>query len=255
MQNKLCLINQPAGLGDILLCQKIAKNYVNKGYRVLWPVDPVYSYIGEYIKTDGVTFCSMEDEFEYKQFFIQNFEYPFIHENEKLLYVPIKNADRIIQTRSMLYAKYEFCKLDPVDWLDAFALIRNKDREMELTKQVNSNQLKDYIVVNRTYGTPPNVASNYSINPTSTLPIIEMRLLGWERIFDWIDILENAKEIHTVDTSLTLILAKLKMKNVFIYERINVAGAIYTEPNPNYIHKNLFCPEWNYYTSMTRDGF
>ena len=254
MKNKLCLINQPAGLGDILLCQKIAKNYVDKGYRVLWPVDPVYFYIGEYIKTDGVTFCSMEDEFEYKEFFIENFECTFISENENLLYVPIKNADRTIKTRSMLYAKYEFCKMDPSNWLDCFELNRNKERELALTKIVNSNNLSEYLLINRTYGTPPNTASNDSINPQTNISKIEMKVLGWERIFDWLDVLESAKEIHTVDTSLTLILAKLKAKNVFIYERIRGFGANYGEPNPNYIHKNLFCKDWNYYTSITSDG-
>jgi len=255
MKNKLCLINQPAGLGDILLCQKIAKYYVDNGYKVIWPVDKVYSYIGEYIKNDGVEFCSIEDDFKEKEFFIKNYESCEIQENDRLLYVPIKNADRVVKTRSMLYAKYEFCKLNTINWLDDFYLLRNIEREKKLTIEVNKKELQDYIIINRTYGTPPYTASNNSINPKSNFPIIEMNLLGWDRIFDWLDILENAKEIHTVDTSLTLILAKLKLKNVFIYERINGSGAIYTEPNLNYIHKNLFCSSWNYYTNLTMDGF
>jgi hypothetical protein len=255
MKNKLCLINQPAGLGDILLCQKIAKHCVENNYRVIWPVEPVYSYVSEYIKNKNVTFCSLADDFEYKNFYVNNFESSSIYEDENILYIPIRNADRVIRTRSMLYAKYEYVSMTPDNWLDSFDLIRNEDRENELIKKLGLNIFEDYIVVNKTFGTPPNTASNDSINPNTNYKTIEMKILGWERIFDWFKILCNAKEIHTVDTSLTLLLAKLNIKNVSIYERVRGSNASYLKPNENYIHKKLFCNDWNYYTNLTSDGF
>ena len=39
---KNCLINQPAGLGDILWTQKIAWHFYDKGYQIHWPVNKVY---------------------------------------------------------------------------------------------------------------------------------------------------------------------------------------------------------------------
>ena len=37
-----CVINQPAGLGDIIVCQKIAKHYYDQGYKIVWPIKDVY---------------------------------------------------------------------------------------------------------------------------------------------------------------------------------------------------------------------
>ena len=46
---KKCLIRQPAGLGDIVFLQKIAKKLVKKGYEVHWPVIQPYEYVQDYM--------------------------------------------------------------------------------------------------------------------------------------------------------------------------------------------------------------
>jgi hypothetical protein len=38
-------------------------------------------------------------------------------------------------------------------------------------------------------------------------------------LFDWIKVFENAKEIHTVETSVYYILEKLNLENVYIYAK------------------------------------
>jgi hypothetical protein len=38
-------------------------------------------------------------------------------------------------------------------------------------------------------------------------------------LFDWIKVFENAKEIHTVETSVYYILEKLNLENVHIYAK------------------------------------
>ena len=42
---KKALINQPAGLGDILLIQPMVDDLLNRGYEVFHPVADVYSYL------------------------------------------------------------------------------------------------------------------------------------------------------------------------------------------------------------------
>ena len=59
---------------------------------------------------------------------------------------------------------------------------------------------------------PSNTVSDKYIHIPTENVIDDMELLGWDRIFDWMGILEGAEEIHTVDTSLTLILTKLNVK-------------------------------------------
>jgi len=37
---KPCLIKQPAGIGDIFFCQKIARYMAYHGYQIIWPISP-----------------------------------------------------------------------------------------------------------------------------------------------------------------------------------------------------------------------
>ena len=45
-----CLIKQPAGIGDVFFCQKIARVMMEKGYDVIWPLRPDIHWIQRYIK-------------------------------------------------------------------------------------------------------------------------------------------------------------------------------------------------------------
>ena len=56
---KPCLIKQPAGIGDIFFCQKIARYMMYHGYDVIWPVLPSISWIKDYIK--DIDFPTVED--------------------------------------------------------------------------------------------------------------------------------------------------------------------------------------------------
>lgn len=253
MKTKICLINQPAGLGDILLCQKIASHVVQLGYRVIWPVVDQYSYLSEYVINPNVEFCSINDEFFNKQFYSEH-GVDYI-QTDDFLYLPLKNADRVVSSKSMLYAKFDYCGISPENWQEHFTLSRNYERESKMLLYHNLQPGEKYNVVNRTFATPPNTINNSSIRPRNNYRTINMEVLGWDRIFDWMGVLEGAEEIHTVDTSLTLLLTKLTVKNVHIYERTNGVGANYEHPNPNYLHKVLFCDDWRYYTSLTEVGF
>jgi hypothetical protein len=53
---KICLIYQPCGLGDIFFLQKICKLYIEKGYRIIYPVVYEYEWLNDYI--DGIEFIS-----------------------------------------------------------------------------------------------------------------------------------------------------------------------------------------------------
>ena len=47
---KPCIIKQPAGIGDIFFCQKLAKIMMAHDYSVIWPVREDILWIGDYIK-------------------------------------------------------------------------------------------------------------------------------------------------------------------------------------------------------------
>ena len=66
---KPCVIKQPAGIGDIFFCQKIARYMAHHGYQIIWPLKPEIAWIGDYIK--GILFCTTEDEFPMKDIYDQ----------------------------------------------------------------------------------------------------------------------------------------------------------------------------------------
>ena len=70
---KTLLIKQPAGFGDILFCQKIAKVFRERTeYKeIIWPVASVYSYIQEYMGNDNFHFPSEDEDFSFKYSFLE----------------------------------------------------------------------------------------------------------------------------------------------------------------------------------------
>ena len=67
MTKKFCVINQAGGIGDILWEQKIAHHYHDIGYHVIWPVDPPYDMIGDYIDSPWCEFVKIhEDDYPFK---------------------------------------------------------------------------------------------------------------------------------------------------------------------------------------------
>lgn len=63
-------------------------------------------------------------------------------------------------------------------------------------------------------------------------------------IFDWLKIIENAIEIHSMETSLYYILEKLGIeKNVFIYSKYKYQNNLFDDYS---YMKNHCSKKWNY---------
>jgi hypothetical protein len=243
MNNKTCLINQPCGLGDILLCQKMAYHYIDQGYKVIWPVNTCYNYLNEYIGNEKIKFCDINEDFEYKNLM----SYSNIIKNNDLIYLPITYADRFINHESMLYAKFVFTGIDCSDWKNYLNIKRNAQREKKLEEYLNIGSYDKFNFINNFYGTPPNTARNNNIKPKNNYRNLYMEIYEWDRLFDWFGVLEKAEEIHTVDSSITLLMNKINVKNVHIYERSTIENINYDQPIDSYIHKKLFNNEWKYF--------
>ena len=93
IMNKICLIRQPAGIGDIFFIQKIAKTYINQGYEVWLPVIPQFEFIKDYIKVPNLHFVNETQDFPYKNWFNSGESTP-IKVSENLIYLPIQHFDR-----------------------------------------------------------------------------------------------------------------------------------------------------------------
>lgn len=233
---KTCYIKQPAGLGDILFCQKIATKIKEKGYNVIWPVASVYNYINNYI--DGVVF---DDINKYDWFNSCGINIVQINDNGDI-FVPLQDADKSVKTDSLMVSKYNFININYDDWYNYLKINRNYNRENQLMGELNIQPGDDYDVVCNTFGTPPTtVACSYMDkhikNIIQTRKTIQMFNSSKYNVFDWIGVLENSNTIYTTDTCFIYLIEALNLgKQLFMYSR-------YTPPN--FIHvKPLLKRQW-----------
>ena len=105
--SKICLIRQPAGIGDIFFTQKIAKYYISEGYEVIWPVIPQFEFIKDYIKVKNLTFVNEREDFIHKNIYMEGYSKPTVI-NVNDIYLPIQHFDRHFNG-SVMHAKYKFC--------------------------------------------------------------------------------------------------------------------------------------------------
>ena len=181
------LINQPAGLGDILFCQKIAKSLVNEGHSVYWPVDQELSYISDYLDSPGVIYDSPKASID--------------------KVIDLANADRTIMG-SVLKAKYSLVGIDYADWSDFLSIKRNFSKEKSLVNLLDLNE--KFTLISSFYGTPPNHISKDL--PAGKYDSVSIRLIDGFTPFDWSSIFEMASEIIMVDTSFNYIMETLNIK-------------------------------------------
>lgn len=211
-----CLIRQPAGLGDVLFCQKIAKTLISQGYTVHWPVLPQLQYIRDYIRYPGLSYESPRCDKE----------------------LCLDSADRIYPG-CVIRAKYALAGIEWQDWADYLVFKRNADRENELFQKLGCGG-EPYAFVNRNYGTPPNYArKNFQFS--TSLRLIESGFVDNYNPFDWCKVLENAAEIYTVDTSFMILMEKLDLQS----RQNKVWGR-----SGHFTHvEGLFKQKWDYITT------
>ena len=203
--SKICLIRQPAGLGDIFFLQKVGHVFKSKGYDVIWPVIPQFTWISEYIK--DFKFPSINEEFPYKHLYNTT----HVIENDELLFLPIQDADRMFRDKIMA-CKYRLVGLEYNDWVDYFNFTRNKEKEDNLFYEtLGIKDGEEYCLVSRNYGSPPHSAK-FDMNCDTNLRIIEMDYYEGITLLDWCKVIENSTEMCIIDSSINFIIDKLKPK-------------------------------------------
>ena len=237
MKDKICLIRQPAGLGDILFSQKIAHKLMEQDYKIIWPVQNEFLWLKQYIS--DISFCSLNESFSLKEKYSTN----NIEKNDNSLIIPLQDADRYFPGICMMDAKYKFVGLKMDNWQDYLKFDRNRKKEEELLKFLDIKEGDKFVLLNRFYGSPPNQKTcTYLENYNHKLKVVEMNLYNDFTLFDWCEVMERASEIHTVDTSIMYMMEKLNLTgNLHCYSRYYPANF------SNVTH--LFKAPWNYVKS------
>jgi|694.fasta_scaffold138673_2 hypothetical protein len=223
---KTCVIRQPAGLGDIFFCQKIAKKIQDQGYEIIWPVIPEFLWIKNYI--DGIVFCDINEQ--------RPFEYDIIFS--------LEDADKLFPNISVMEAKYKLADLRWDNWCDHFKFNRNVDGKedalfYDVLKLTDNSK---YALKNSHFASPPHeqiCEAARQANVNGLQEICMSNIVGFT-LLDWSKVIERAQTIHTVETSINYIIEKVNTTNdLHMYSKWNPA---------NFFHiKNLFKKPWKYY--------
>ena len=198
---KPCLIKQPAGIGDIFFCQKIARVMMQNRYQVIWPLRPDIHWIKDYIK--DIYFPTTEDDFLGKDIYERGAG-AVIEENGA--FISTATADMTHNDGKIMSSKYSMLGLDHSDWKEYFKFERNIDKENDLYYNVLG--LKDdseFVFINNLYNT--DIRDSELLSPENyDLPVVELKILEGFTLFDWCKVLEKAKSVFTINTSINYLI-------------------------------------------------
>jgi len=209
IKEKICLIFQPLGIGDVLYTQAIGQHYADKGYRVIWPLASQIMYIKDYISYPGIEFVNREVDFPRKDYYIET--NTMILDGD-FVFLPLANASHRIPSTSIMHAKYELLGLDYSMWRDKFNYTRNITKENELYHNIlGLNEDDEYVFLNTKFGTPPNsYEAPFKIDTSDK--VVELRYIPGYTVFDWLKVIQNSAAIVTVDTSFQYLIDKINLR-------------------------------------------
>jgi hypothetical protein len=217
---KTCLIYQPCGLGDILWIQPIVNALIKQNYTVYFPVVELYhDMLQKHIKKNNLMWVNEKDTFPLKEYYGKESFY----KDENNLYIPISFANYMLPNCSNMMSKYYIVGMPISNWHSSFEIDRDHDKEKYVFDTYGLSKDENYCLINESYGTPPNYKQR-KIDVNSNIKQIhlsyELNKKNGINLFDCIGLIESAKEIHSVETSVCYLIDKYaKTENIFMYEK------------------------------------
>jgi len=232
---KVCLIEQSCGLGDILLAIKIGCHYASQDYRVVWPVEKIYANISHSITTrNKIHFPCVDEPFQCEKDYSDLIKKNTceVHEYKGGLYIPLRrsfhsSAGQHLRSQaghdaSNMLSKFTMCGLEYHNWQDYFSIQRNFEKEVRLKNQLNIKSDDRIHLVNSRFGTPPRWNENLTVPIATPLHLkrVDLQIISGYDLFDWAGIMEQAIKIDTVATSIVYLFEKLNLNCIpVIYTR------------------------------------
>jgi uncharacterized protein involved in tolerance to divalent cations len=209
------IFNQYQGLGDILFCEPIARHFYDDGKNeIFWPINDEFMWLTDYIKY--INFVPKSNN---------HIDYESLHLgllSDDVYFIPLRFANPIVRKlKSHDYSDQYHTMLDkyrmlglPENMWKTFKWERNLEKENELYNLLIKDE--NYILINTNWS-----GGNVLIESDSKFQRINMDILDGFSLFDWVKIIENASEIHTVSTSNLFLLETLTLRanKVHIYPR------------------------------------
>lgn len=190
------VVDQPFGLGDIIYSYRLVNEISEEtGRKVIWPVSDEYLWVSEYYMDPNIKFIS-------------NKGISYISEN----CIPIRYATQFLRglrfddyshDYTVMGDKYRLFNKNPKNWRNFF-IQRNFVKENALFKSLIGSNTIPYILVNHTGGsnTVGHRKVDFEISNPNNYKVVELTRVDGYTLFDWLSIIELAREVHTIPTSL-----------------------------------------------------
>ena len=146
MDRPVCLIDQSAGLGDILFIQKIVDRCIADGYHVVFPIVHEYRWVGEYIQKEHLTFIPIDKDDRHTRKYLENID--------KTMYLPLYRCAECYPHMNVMASKYQMLRMNYYNWQDHLNFKRFYEREQKLVERLGVYG-KKYNLICNTLITPP----------------------------------------------------------------------------------------------------
>ena len=213
------------GLGDHIICNGLVRN-IYKNYKVSF--SRIFLFCKD-INFESVSFMfsdlkdleiiKLKNDKKVKKYLKKQLDF-------RLLKIGFESRD--LENR---YFDNDFYKIAGINfkkrWND-FLVVRDYNREKELFQQLEIKPL-EYIFLH------DDIKRNFKINEKYIINK-EIKIIKpfWTKtIFDWCTVLENAKEIHCIDSSFRLLADSLELRAELLFFHINIR-------DPNYISSSKY---------------
>ena len=165
------------------------------------PLRPDIHWIQKYIK--DINFPTTDDDFIGKDIYDRGAGAVV---EEGGAFISPATADMTHNDGKIMSSKYSMVGLDHSDWQDYFKFERNFDKEDDLYYNVLG--LKDdseFVFINNLYNT--DIRDSELLSPENyDLPVVELKIMEGFTLFDWCKVLEKAKSVFTINTSINYLI-------------------------------------------------
>ena len=175
----ICLIGQPAGIGDVIFLQPIISHFT-RDYQVIHPVLPQLLFLKDKLKTKAEIISAEDESLKGGVLFSE------INRPAKIgddIYIPFEKASQTYPG-CVIRAKYQMVGMDVAGWQEHFDFHRDPKKEKELEELLELPE--EFNLVNRQFGTYPGTFQKWEVQPRNDLPVVQMKYIeGFNVLINW----------------------------------------------------------------------
>lgn len=199
----MVILNQPAGLGDLIFIQTIANDFIRENHKVVIPVWNEHVVLNKHFP--NVTFIS-------KDLLKINYEEKKDYTVNGARIIPLRFAEAIqkLPYKDCMKAKYSLLGLDWNRWRE-MTWVRHPQHEHRLFSEVLGLQEGErYNLINTNFRFDNSGRANFTVN--NGLKNVFMTVREGYTLLDWSKVIQQATQIHQVSSAMFYVCELLDLK-------------------------------------------